>query len=113
MTGPSTDLRQTGLEYFNYVANFRVNPIGAAYSGAGGAAGEVTGASVNGGTYTYSAGFDLLDRTTDLKVTKTSGGSTLFDQSRTFDAAGNVATTSTTLSRARTTRPSATTSRTA
>src|SRR5207237_5084927 len=70
---------------------------GAAYTGSGGAAGEVTGASMGGGTYTYSAGFDLLDRTTDLKVSKTSGGPTLFDQSRTVDASGNVATASTTL----------------
>jgi RHS repeat-associated protein len=70
---------------------------GAAYTGAGGGFGELTGASLGGGTYTYSATYDLLDRATDLKTTVTSGGATMLEQSRTFDAAGNVATTNTTL----------------
>jgi RHS repeat-associated protein len=67
------------------------------YTSTGGAFGEITGASLGNGTYTYSANYDLLDRATDLKTTKTSGGTIMFDQSRTFDAAGNVSTASTTM----------------
>jgi RHS repeat-associated protein len=68
-----------------------------AYTGVGGALGDVTGASLGNGTYTYSATYDLLDRATDLKTTKTSGGTVMFDQSRTFDSAGNVTGTSMTM----------------
>jgi len=45
----------------------------------------------------YSAPFDPLDRATDLKTTKTSGGAVMFDQSRTFDGAGNVTSINTTM----------------
>jgi RHS repeat-associated protein len=68
-----------------------------AYTGVGGAFGEITGASLGNGTYTYSATYDLLDRATDLKTTKTSGGTVMFDQSRTFDSAGNVTSIATTM----------------
>jgi RHS repeat-associated protein len=68
-----------------------------AYTGVGGALGDVTGASLGNGTYTYSTTYDLLGRPTDLKTTKTSGGAVMFDQSRTFDAAGNVTTASMTM----------------
>src|SRR5262249_15329758 len=68
---------------------------GATYTGTGGALGDITGASLDGTTYRYSASDDLLGRATDLKVTN--GATTLFDQSRTFDAAGNVGTAGTTL----------------
>jgi RHS repeat-associated protein len=68
-----------------------------AYTGVGGAFGKLTGASIGNATYTYSATYDLLDRATDLKTTKTSGGAVMFDQSRTFDAAGNVSTASMTM----------------
>jgi RHS repeat-associated protein len=68
-----------------------------AYAGVGGAFGDVTGASLGNGTYTYSATYDLLGRATDLKTTKTSGGAVMFDQARTFDAAGNVTTASMTM----------------
>jgi RHS repeat-associated protein len=64
---------------------------------AGGAFGEITGASIGNGTYTYSATFDPLDRATDLRTTKTSGGTVMFDQSRTFDSAGTVTSISTTM----------------
>src|SRR5207244_13456313 len=49
------------------------------------------------GGYDFSATYDLLDRATDLKTKRTSDGATLFDQTRTFDAAGNVSTANTTL----------------
>jgi RHS repeat-associated protein len=71
---------------------------GAAYTGTGGATGFITGASLGGGTYQYSAAFDLLARATDINVKRTSGQVTMFDQARTFDAAGNVSTANTTLS---------------
>jgi RHS repeat-associated protein len=67
-----------------------------AYGAGGGAFGEITGMHLGGG-YDYSASYDLLDRATDLKTTKTSGGTVMFDQSRTFGATGNVTTTSTTM----------------
>jgi RHS repeat-associated protein len=69
---------------------------GASYGGVGGAFGDLTGASLAGTTYTYASTEDLLGRATDLKVAR-SGGATLFEQARTFDAAGNVATAQTTL----------------
>jgi RHS repeat-associated protein len=68
-----------------------------AYTGVGGPFGEVTGASLGNGIYTYGATYDLLGRATDLKTTKTSGGAVMFDQARTFDGAGNVRTTQTTM----------------
>jgi RHS repeat-associated protein len=70
---------------------------GAAYTGVGGAFGDITGAALDGTAYRYSASDDLLGRATDLKVTNGTGTATLFDQARTFDAMGNVATASTTL----------------
>ena len=68
---------------------------GATYSGTGGANGLIASASIAGGLYQYSAGFDARARATDITVKK--GGTTLFDQVRTFDAAGNVSTANTTL----------------
>jgi YD repeat-containing protein len=68
-----------------------------AYTGVGGGFGEVTGASLGNGTYTYSATYDALDRATDLKTTKTSGGAVMFEQSRVFDPSGNVDSASTTM----------------
>jgi RHS repeat-associated protein len=68
---------------------------GAAYAGTGGANGVITSAGLAGGVYQYSASFDLLARAYDLSLKK--GTTTLFDQSRTFDAAGNVSTANTTL----------------
>lgn len=67
----------------------------AAYSGIGGSFGEMTGATL-GGT-TFGASYDLLDRATDLNVKRTSDNATIFDQARTFAAAGNVSTINTTL----------------
>lgn len=67
-----------------------------AYSGTGGAFGEVTAMHLGGG-YDYSAGSDLLGRATDLNWKRSSDGSTLFDQARGFDAAGNVSSESTTM----------------
>lgn len=70
---------------------------GASYTGTGGAAGQIASANLAGTTYQYSAGFDLLARPTDIKVKRTSDGSVMFEQARTFDAAGNVSTANTTL----------------
>jgi RHS repeat-associated protein len=67
---------------------------GAAYTGAAGAFGEITGAGL-GSAYQYSAADDLLGRASDRRVT--AGTATLFDQALTYDGAGNVATASTTL----------------
>jgi RHS repeat-associated protein len=67
-----------------------------AYTGVGGAFGEVTAMHLGGG-YDYTASYDLLDRAFDLRTKRTSDGTTVFDQSRTFDAAGNVSTASTTM----------------
>jgi RHS repeat-associated protein len=67
-----------------------------AYTGVGGAFGDVTAMHLGGG-YDYSASYDLLGRATDLKTKRTSDSATLFDQARTFDGAGNVSTASTTM----------------
>lgn len=68
-----------------------------AYAGTGGAVGQITSANLGGTTYQHSASFDLLARATDDKVKRNSDGSVMFDQTRTFDAAGNVSTANTTL----------------
>jgi RHS repeat-associated protein len=79
----------------NGVPSTLVSNVG--YSAAaGGGFGEVTSMQL-GGAYTYSASYDLLDRATDLKTTKTSGGTVMFEQQRTFDAVGNVTTAQTTM----------------
>jgi RHS repeat-associated protein len=71
---------------------------GAAYSGVGGANGSMTSANLSATAYLYSASYDLLGRATDLQLKRSSDQATLFDQTRTFDAAGNVSTANTTLS---------------
>ena len=71
---------------------------GASYTGIGGAGGMLTGATLGGGVYTFSATYDTLRRPTQLKLTKTSGGSILFEQDPTYDAIGDVTGTTTTLS---------------
>ncbi|HLQ15029.1 MAG TPA: fibronectin type III domain-containing protein [Candidatus Eisenbacteria bacterium] len=68
---------------------------GAVYAGTGGASGLITGGSLAGGLYQYNASFDLLARAYDVNLKK--GTTTLFDQTRTFDASGNVTTANTTL----------------
>lgn len=68
----------------------------AAYTGAGGAQGQMTGASLGAGTYTYRATYDLLGRLTDTAMTRGSGAG-LFEQQRTFDGAGNVVGATTTV----------------
>src|SRR6266545_3587614 len=70
----------------------------AAYTGPGGANGSITSANLAGTTYQYSAIFDLLGRASDLKVKRSSDQVVLFDQTRTFDSAGNVSTANTALS---------------
>ena len=60
----------------------------------GGPAGQITSA-VLGTNYQYSATYDGLLRSTDLKLA--SGATTYFDQQRAFDDAGNVTTATTTL----------------
>jgi RHS repeat-associated protein len=69
----------------------------AAYAGTGGASGFMTSANLGGTTYQYTAGFDLLARATDLNVKRATDQAIMFDQTRTFDASGNVSTGSTTL----------------
>jgi RHS repeat-associated protein len=56
------------------------------YGGPAGPYGAVTGASVGNGTYTYSAGYDLLLRPTWTLLTRARDGATAFYQSRTYDA---------------------------
>lgn len=68
---------------------------GASYAGVGGAFGEITGATLDGSEYQYSANYDSLDRQTDVKVMQSTN--TMFEQSRTFDAAGNVSSATATL----------------
>jgi RHS repeat-associated protein len=65
---------------------------GAAYAGAGGPYGYISSANQAGTTYQYSAVFDLLARAVDIKVQRSKDGATMFEQARTFDAAGNVST---------------------
>jgi RHS repeat-associated protein len=67
------------------------------YTGTGGAAHQVTGASLGGGTYSYAATYDALARATDTKLSRASDGVTLFEQTRTLDAAGNTTASGTTL----------------
>ncbi len=69
----------------------------ATYAGTGGAAGLMTGASLGGGTYQYSASYNLLLERTDSTLTRTTGGTTLFEQVSTFDGAGNVTSQTTPL----------------
>jgi hypothetical protein len=59
------------------------------YTGQGGAFGEVTAMHLGGG-YDYSASYDVLDRAFDLKTKRTSDGTVMFDQSRTFTTADSV-----------------------
>jgi RHS repeat-associated protein len=68
-----------------------------AYAGMGGAYGEMTSANLSGTTYLYSASYDVLGRATDTNVKRTSDNGVIFDQSRGFDAVGNVTTESMTL----------------
>src|SRR6185312_5635627 len=68
---------------------------GIGYSGAGGAAGHATSASVANGTYSYSASYDADLRLSSLSVTHT--GTTLFSSQRGYDAVGNVTSVGTAL----------------
>lgn len=70
---------------------------GATYTGFGGAVQQITAASLGGGAYQYNATYDALLRATDLKWTNGSGSTTFFDQTRTFDGAGNVTSANSTL----------------
>ena len=67
------------------------------YSGEAGASAIPTSANVGNSTFTWNWTYDLNLRLGETKVTQVSSGSTLFDQSRSFDATGNVLTTNTTL----------------
>jgi RHS repeat-associated protein len=60
------------------------------------ALGAMTGAVLGGGAYTSATTVDALGRTIDQRLAN-SGGTRLFDQALTYDAAGNLATESTTL----------------
>lgn len=70
---------------------------GIGYSGAGGAAGHATSATVAGGTYTFSASYDAAVRLSSLSVTNASTSAVLFSSQRGYDAASNVTAVNTTL----------------
>ena len=70
---------------------------GLGYSGAGGAAGHPTSASVAGGTYSYSADYDANTRLTSLSLTTSSSGNLVFRSQRGYDAGSNVTAVNTTL----------------
>ena len=72
-------------------------PSSIGYSGAGGAAGHATSASVADGTYSYSASYDSDLRLSSLSVANASSGTTLFASQRGYDAVGNVTAVGTTL----------------
>ena len=67
------------------------------YSGAGGAAGHLTSASLGNAVYSYSASYDNDLRLVSIGLTNTRLGNTLFSSSRTYDAVGNVASVATAL----------------
>ena len=67
------------------------------YSGAGGAAGHPTSASVANGTYSYSASYDSDLRLSSLSLANASSGTMLFASQRGYDAVGNVTAVGTTL----------------
>jgi RHS repeat-associated protein len=67
------------------------------YSGAGGAAGHATSASVAGGTYTFGASYDADVRLSSLSVSNTNTSALLFQSQRGYDAASNVTAVNTTL----------------
>jgi RHS repeat-associated protein len=67
------------------------------YSGAGGAAGHITSASVGGGTYNYAASYDADVRLSSLSLTRTSDHTLLFSSQRGYDGVGNVTGVLTTL----------------
>ncbi|MBA2680042.1 MAG: hypothetical protein H0U76_16800, partial [Ktedonobacteraceae bacterium] len=67
------------------------------YSGLAGASQLMTSGSVGNSTYTWNLNYDTNLRLTETKATRVSGSLTLFDQTRSFDATGNVLTTNTTL----------------
>ncbi|HEX5159755.1 MAG TPA: hypothetical protein VFW17_21275 [Ktedonobacterales bacterium] len=68
------------------------------YTGAGGAAGHATSASVGGGVYTFGASYDADTRLSSLSVSNTSTSAPLFQSQRGYDAASNVTAVATTLS---------------
>jgi RHS repeat-associated core domain len=67
------------------------------YQNAAGANQMPSSALVGNGVYQWNLNYDSLSNPTEQKVQKVSGGATLFDQTRTYDAVGNVSTVNTTL----------------
>ena len=70
---------------------------GLTYTGAGGADGHPTSATIANSTVNASLTYDLLGRTTETKLTQVTSGTTIFDQSRTYDNIGNVIGVGTTI----------------
>ena len=68
-----------------------------AYSGAGGAAGHPTSASIGNGVYSFSADYDANTRLTSLSLTNVSSGSLVFRSQRGYDTGSNVTAVNTTL----------------
>jgi RHS repeat-associated protein len=89
----SQDWLAGATETLNSTTTTLLNSIG--YSGEAGASQLLTSGSVGNSTYTWALNYDLNNRLDETKVT--ASGTTLFDQTRTFDTAGNVLTTDTTL----------------
>lgn len=67
------------------------------YSGTGGAAHLMTGATLGGGLYHYSASYDDVLHLTDARLTRVSDGATLWDETRNFDASSNLTQLTTTM----------------
>ena len=56
-----------------------------------------TSATLGNGTYMYAASYDNDLHLSNVSESLTSGGTTLFGSTRTYDAVGNVASVATTL----------------
>ncbi len=67
------------------------------YTGAAGANQQPSSAQVGNGTYQWNLSYDLDLRLQETKATLVSNGNTLYDQTRSFDAVGNVVAANTTL----------------
>ena len=82
-------------ETLNSTTNTLFNSL--SYAGLAGASQQPTSGSIGNSTYTGNWTYDLNLRLTESKIQLASNNSTMFDQTRAFDAAGNVLTTNTTL----------------
>ena len=91
----SQDWLGSVTETLNSSTNTLFNSL--SYTGLAGASQQPTSGSIGNGTYIGTWTYDLNLRLTESKIQLASNNSTMFDQTRAFDAAGNVLTTNTTL----------------